>query len=228
MHVPIPIRGPLSIPFRMFGIKSSRMNPNICTLCETMFRRIKKKKQVIVPATVLFADVRGYTSFSELLDSPQIINLLSGFYEDCASVIWKRDGLINKLIGDAILAIFNFPIEHEDHPRQAVLAGIELQKKCGEMKLMIDGLKEFPVGIGIGIHTGDISIGEVGEACRDFTAIGKVVNLSSRLQGAAMPGEVLITEDVYRQVAELFPKAETRVCHLKGIEKPVSAYVLHA
>ena len=84
------------------------------------------------------------------------------------------------------------------------------------------------VGIGVGIHTGNISIGEVGDACRDFTAIGKVVNLSSRLQGAAKPGEVLLTEDVYRQVAELFPDAETRVCHLKGIEKPVSAYVLQA
>ncbi len=198
-------------------------------MCETRFSEVMKTKQIIVPATVLFADIRGYTSFSKLLDSSQLARLLSGFYENCASVIWERDGIINKLIGDAILAFFNFPISRSDHTKQAVFSGIDLQTNCLEMKATIEQpeRKEISVGIGVGIHTGDVAIGEVGEFCRDYTAIGEVVNIAARLQGAANPGEVLVTEDVYRRVAEVFPRAETRVFNLKGITKPVNAYVLH-
>jgi adenylate cyclase len=228
MHVPIVLRGPLSLPFRLVGLKPSRMNPNVCTMCELWFSRIKRARQMVVPATVFFADVRGYTEFSGRLDNVQIAQLLGGFYEDCAAAIWERDGIINKLIGDAVLAIFNWPILRADHVRQAVLAGVELQRICREKELSVAGAggTKLPIGIGVGIHTGDVSIGEVGEFCRDYTAVGPVVNLASRLQGAARPGEVLVTEEVYRQVEELFPSAETRVCHLKGIEKLLTAYVV--
>ena len=65
MRMPIPIRGPLALPLRLFGIKVSRMNPNLCTICETMFTRVKRRKQIVVPATVLFADLRGYTELAQ-------------------------------------------------------------------------------------------------------------------------------------------------------------------
>jgi hypothetical protein len=81
LHLPMAIHGPLSIPFRIVGLRPSRMNPNLCNLCELMFRRIKKSSQVQVPVTILFADVRGYTTVSELLDSPEVVRLLSYFYE---------------------------------------------------------------------------------------------------------------------------------------------------
>jgi hypothetical protein len=83
LHLPIPIHGPLSVPFRIFGLRPSRMNPNLCNLCETMFKRIKKSSQIHVPLTILFADVRGYTSVSELLDTPEVVRLLTHFYEQC-------------------------------------------------------------------------------------------------------------------------------------------------
>lgn len=227
MHVLLPIRGPFSVPFRLLGVRPSRMNPNICNMCETKFSRIRQAGQIVVPATILFADIRGYTTVSELLDFPQIAQLLSGFYENCASVIWERDGIINKLIGDAILAIFNFPITLSDHTKQAVLAGLDLQKRCLERRLSEEAeQQQISIGVGVGIHTGNVSIGEVGEFCKDFTAIGQVVNVASRLQGAAKPGEVLVTEDVYRQVEDLFPRAESLAYQLKGIQKPVNAYVL--
>jgi|SoimicMinimDraft_10_1059738.scaffolds.fasta_scaffold21569_1 adenylate cyclase len=83
------------------------------------------------------------------------------------------------------------------------------------------------IGVGVGIHTGTVAIGEVGEACRHFTAVGSVVNLASRLQGVACPGDVLVTpEPVYERVAEQFPNAPKRVCELKGLEHPVNAWVL--
>jgi adenylate cyclase len=216
MKMPIPIRGPLSIPLRLIGIKRSQMNPNLCTICETNFTKVKKKKQVVIPATILFADVRGYTSLSEKSERTEVLNLLQNFYDECAGAIWERDGIINKFIGDAVLAIFNFPIMQEDHVRQAVLAGLEIQKRW----------KEASTGIGVGIHTGNASIGEVGTAYKDFTIIGPVVNLASRIQSAAGLGEVVVTEDVYREVKDLFPQATNRSYQLKGIEEPVNGYLL--
>src|SRR6476660_8248392 len=90
LHLPIPIHGALSIPFRIFGPRPSRMNPNLCNLCETMFKRIKKSSQIPVLLTILFADVRGYTSVSELLDAPKVIRLLAHFYEECGEAVWDE------------------------------------------------------------------------------------------------------------------------------------------
>lgn len=229
MHVPIPIRGPLSIPFKLFGIKTSRMNPNLCTICETMFTKVKRRKQLIIPATIFFADLRGYTSLSQATGSEEVVGTLNEFYDECAAAVWERDGIVNKFIGDAVLAIFNFPIMREDHVRQAVLAAIELQERCSEKKklMMIDGEgKPCAVGVGIGIHTGLASIGEVGTAYRDFTVVGSVVNKASRVQSTAEAGEILVTEEVYGEVADLFPTSEGRNYQLKGIEDPVKAYTL--
>lgn len=231
MHMPIPIRGPLSIPFKLLGIKISRMNPNLCNICETMFTKVKRKKQLIIPATVFFADLRGYTNLSQGADSEEVVAMLHEFYDECAAVVWERDGIINKFIGDAVLAIFNFPIMRDDHVRQAVLAAIELQRKCSEKKkLMVtkgDGTA-CPIGVGVGIHTGLASIGEVGTAYKDFTIIGPVVNMASRVQGIAKSGEILVTEEVYREVTNLFPGSESRTYELKGIENPVNAFTLRS
>ena len=228
MHLPTPIRGPFAIPFKMIGIRVSQMNPNLCTMCEKNFTSVKKKKQVVIPATILFADLRGYTNISQQSESHEILEMLHGFYDECASVVWERDGIINKFIGDALLAIFNFPIMRKDHVRQAVLAGMELQRRCKEKKISVTNSlgEETLIGVGVGIHTGETSIGEVGTAYKDFTAIGPVVNLASRMQGAASIGEVLVTEEVYEQVVDIFPGLETQTFHLKGIGQPVKAYVM--
>ena len=92
---------------------------------------------------------------------------------------------------------------------------------------MIDG-DDVSMGVGIGIHTGEASIGELGSSYKEFTAIGPVVNLASRIQGRAEPGEVLVTEEVYREVEDEYPGAEMRVCELKGVDESVNGYVLKA
>jgi adenylate cyclase len=196
-----------------------------------MFTRVKRKKQIVIPATIVFADLRGYTSFSQETDAGQVVSMLQEFYDECAAAVWQRDGIINKFVGDAVLAIFNFPIMRDDHVRQAVLAAMELQKKCSQYKkLTVIGAnsKAGPVGVGVGIHTGLASIGEVGTAYKDFTIIGSVVNFASRVQGTANAGEILVTEEVYTQVADLFPEAVSRTCQLKGIENLVKTYTLCA
>ncbi|MCI0342665.1 MAG: adenylate/guanylate cyclase domain-containing protein [Planctomycetales bacterium] len=229
-RLPIFIRTPLAIPFRMFGLRPSRMNPNLCSLCETMFGKVMGKSQMVLTTTILFADIRGYTGFSQLLESPQLGQLLGRFYEECGAAIWRRDGIVNKLIGDAIFAIFNFPLRRADHVERAVEAGVDLQRNCLAMKRSLPPELERNewLGVGVGIHTGEVSLGEFGQFCRDFTAVGPVVNLASRVQAAARAGEVVLTEEVYARVRERYPGAETRVCQLKGIEKPVPVRVVLA
>jgi adenylate cyclase len=101
LHMPIPLRGPLSAPFRLFGIKPSRMNPNTCTICEMAFSRVMKARSVTIDATLMFADLRGYTALTQSLEPAALTALLDAFYDDCAAAIWRYDGLLNKTIGAA-------------------------------------------------------------------------------------------------------------------------------
>ncbi len=225
MRMPIPIRGPLSLPFRLLGIRISRMHPNLCTVCETMFTRVKHRKQIIVPATVLFADLRGYTSMAQGADSGEVVNMLDGFADECAAAVWKRDGVVNKFIGDAMLAIFNFPLLREDHVQQAVQAAQDIQRRWAARTAAM-GTGDVSVGLGIGIHTGMASIGEISTAYKDFTIVGPVVNMASRIQGAAKAGEIATSTDVYQCVADVFAKSPSRECQLKGIDLPVTVHLL--
>ena len=126
----MPLRGPASIPFRAFGIRPSRMNPNTCTVCELMFSRLMKTRKITVDLTVLFADLRDYTALSQTLEPDTVSMLLDAFYDECAAAIWEHDGLLNKTIGDAVMAVFNFPIKQDNHAEQAVLAAREIQRRC--------------------------------------------------------------------------------------------------
>ena len=227
MHVPIAIRGPFSVPFKLVGIKKSQMHPNLCTICESMFVKVKKRKQISIPTTILFADIRGYTVLSQQGDTTKLNELLHCFYDQCAAAIWEKDGIINKFIGDAVLAIFNFPLVRKEHVMNAVSAAIELQKNCKNLKNEIGLGHEHGLGIGIGIHTGDCFLGEVGTSYKDFTAIGPVVNLASRLQGAAAAGEILVTENVFNHVKDQFQNAKKKTLTLKGLSDPVDGYVIY-
>jgi adenylate cyclase len=128
LRLPVPLRGVLSVPFRAFGIRPSRMNPNTCTICELMFTTVMRARKVTTDATVLFADLRGYTTLSQSLSADAVSRLLDAFYDECAAAIWEYDGLLNKTIGDAVMAVFNFPLKREAHARNAVLAARDIQK----------------------------------------------------------------------------------------------------
>jgi adenylate cyclase len=118
MHLPVPLHGALSVPFRAFGIRPSRMNPNTCTICELMFTTVMRARKVTIDATILFADLRGFTSLSQSLSSDAVSGLLDAFYDETANAIWEHDGLLNKTIGDSVMAVFNFPMRRDDHARR--------------------------------------------------------------------------------------------------------------
>lgn len=202
------------------------MHPNLCTFCENNFAKIMKHKQVPVSTTILFADIRGYTDLSQQIDGTKLNELLHSFYDRCSVAIWEKDGVVNKFIGDAVLAIFNFPLIRKEHVQNAVGAAVQLQKNCQFLKRENGLSGNHAIGVGIGIHTGECYLGEVGTTYKDFTAIGPVVNLTSRLQGAAGIGEIMVTEEVFNEVRQQFPGAQQRNLNLKGINTPVKGYVL--
>jgi adenylate cyclase len=227
MHVPVPLRGVLSMPFRLFGIRPSRMNPNTCTICELMFTKVMKARKITIDATILFADLRGYTSLSQSQSSEAVSGLLDAFYDECADAIWERDGLLNKTIGDAVMAIFNFPINQGEHPRQAVLAAQDIQRRWNAKRESLSeefGLARAELGVGIGIHCGELSFGEFGRSHRDLTAIGTVVNLASRAQSAAAAGEILVTQAVYERAQSELAGSRPQQRELKGFEGATTLY----
>jgi adenylate cyclase len=227
MHVPVPLRGVLSVPFRVFGIRPSRMNPNTCTICELMFAKVMRARKVTIDATVLFADLRGYTSLSQSLSADAMSQLLDAFYDECASAIWEFDGLLNKTLGDAVMAVFNFPIRHADHARQAMLVARQIQRRWKirhEELVAASGLIGGELGVGIGIDTGKLSFGEFGRSHRDLTAIGTVVNTASRAQSVAEPGQILVTRAVYDSARADLEDSCAREYKLRGFEAPIELY----
>ncbi len=229
MHLPVPLRGPASIPFRAFGIRPSRMNPNTCTICELMFTRVMKARQITVDVSVLFADLRGYTTLSQSLPAEAVSSLLDVFYDECAEAIWEQDGLLNKTVGDAIMAIFNFPIRHDDHAQRAVRTAREIQRRCSHLGREFDvpkvaGADGGELGVGIGIDSGQTSFGEFGRSHRDLTAIGTVVNTAARAQSVAEAGSILVTGAVCNRASGETGAVEGRVYELKGFDRPMELY----
>jgi adenylate cyclase len=110
--------------------------------------------------------------------------------------------------------------------QQAVLTAQDIQRRWAQRTAAIAAGGGASIGLGIGIHTGLTSIGEIGTAYKDFTVVGPVVNMASRIQAAAKAGEILTSGDVYERVADTFPRAESRECQLKGFDLPVTVHPL--
>jgi len=229
MRMPVPIRGPLALPFRAVGITQSKMNPNICTICERSFRYVKKERHISATASILFADIRGFTQLSERLSPALLSDILSVFHGDCAKSIWAHDGIVNKQMGDGLMAIFNFPIKNERHAAAAISAALDIQRRCAaalkELTLRHGEVLAEGLGVGIGVHTGQVEIGEFSTLRSDFTAIGGTVNLTARLESQAAPGELLVSAEAAAAAPDIVTGA-TRMLNLKGIENPVLAHVL--
>jgi class 3 adenylate cyclase len=203
------------------------MNPNTCTFCELAFTKIMRARNVTIDATVFFADLRGYTNLTRNLPPQTMAALLDTFYDACGTAIWDHDGLLNKTIGDAVMAVFNFPIHKDDHAAQAVLAARDLQASCRTKFAELaaaHGLDKKDLGVGIGIDSGSVAFGEFGKTHRDLTAIGTVVNRAARAQAAAARGQILVTQEVHDRAPTLSWQETANDYELKGFDSPISLY----
>ncbi len=149
--------------------------------------------------TVLFVDIRGFTPLSEKLSAAEVVALLDSFYDTVSQIIFSYDGVVNKFIGDAVLALFGAPLDLPDAEAMAVKAAVEIQRAMHKLNQQ----RGEPIGVGIGISTGEVVVGTVGrkKIRIEYTALGDSVNVAERLQGKAAAGEILINLATYQKVS---------------------------
>jgi adenylate cyclase len=204
---------------RMFGVagfRPSRKNPNLCTRCCDRL----PVGGAAVDVAVLFADVRGSTTLAEHATADEFAALLNRFYSVATQTLVRYDAVIDKLIGDEVMAFFVRGIAGHEYRRQAVRAGIELLRAVGY------GTDQGPwLELGCAVNAGVAFVGNVGQAVVDFTALGDPVNVAARMQASAAGGELLVAAGIEDPVAANAPRRELT---LRGRDAPVQAFVLTA
>ncbi|RMF21215.1 MAG: hypothetical protein D6760_09950, partial [Deltaproteobacteria bacterium] len=174
-------------------------------------------------ATVLFADISGFSSLAERLDPEELTDLVSRCFRIVEQIILERGGAIDKYIGDCVMALFGAPRALEDAPRQAINAAIAIRDAIG--RLNESAHLPAHVGVHIGINSGLVVAGEVGgERHRDYTVMGSTVNLAERLQSAAPTGCIYVGPDTYAETCTMFEFRQLDPLRLAGIAEPVTAY----
>lgn len=178
-------------------------------------------------ATIMFVDIRDFTSISENLSAQDVTGLLNRYFSVLEPIIIKNKGLINKYIGDAIMIIFGQPVYDEEHALNAVRCADEILKAVQELKEVLIREGKPPLSIGVGINTGDVFVGNVGTENRmEYTVIGDAVNLASRIQANnhVFRTQFLISEDTYKQVRDYVDVLKLSNVSIKGKAKPIDIY----
>ncbi len=176
--------------------------------------------------TVLFADIVGFTAFSEKASPEEVAALLGGYCSRAVDVIFAAEGTLDKFIGDCVMAFFGAPVEQPDHARRAVLAGVAIQESMREWNREREGSGLPPVQCRVGLNTGQVVVGDIGSATRvDYTILGNTVNVAARLESTvATPGEVVISEATRSQLGDEIRVEGLGEYPLKGLQQQVKAY----
>lgn len=177
--------------------------------------------------TVIFLDIKDFTHFAEHLDPEEAIEILNQIFQPIINIIYKYEGSINKFLGDGLMITFGIPFNHEDDPKRAARASLEMMEsieKNGNIKI---GNKVKKLHVRIGINTGLCISGEIGSPTRkEFTVIGDTVNLASRLQVNAPTGEIMVGERTYQKIKDNFTFTHSRKLKIKGKKDLINAYTL--
>lgn len=173
--------------------------------------------------TVLFADIRGFTSLSERLSPEQLVTVLNRYLSTAADAVLTQEGTIDKFLGDAIMAWFNAPIPQPDHTLRAVRAALDMQTTINSLQSELP--PEHHLLFGTGIHFGEAILGLVGNEKRlDYTAIGDSVNTAKRLQENASAGQILISAEAFSRVSEMVIVKQVSPVIAKGKSQPLQVY----
>jgi class 3 adenylate cyclase len=176
----------------------------------------------LVELTALFADLRGFTSFSEATDPANVMETLNRLFGRAVPVILRHGGTVVQFVGDAILAVFDAPVPQADHAFRAALAAAEMQQAIADEMLEEDGPR-----FRIGINTGVALVGNIGSAeMRSFNVVGDAINVASRLETSAEVGQVVISEETYRSIGDRVEVTALGPIDLKGKAEPIVAYRL--
>jgi len=202
----------------VFGFKPSRKNPNLCQLC------CEKMPQggAEVELAILFADVRGSTAMAEEMSSVDFADLLNRFYLTATRTLIRHDAIIDKLVGDEVMALFIPGFCGPAFRRRAAEGAIDLLKAFGHSS------GEGPwLPVGVGVHAGFAFVGNIGvDDLVDLTALGDAVNTAARLQRSAGAGEIAMSDGIYSEVQDRFPGVEQRLMSLRGKEEQLPVRII--
>lgn len=172
-------------------------------------------------ATILFADIAGFTELAERLDAESVVEVLNAFFTAAVQIVFERDGLLDKFYGDGLMVVFGPPRVSDDDAARALAVAAALHRIAAT--ITADGK---PLRLSIGIATGEVVAGHIGSPRRmDYTVIGDAANLASRLQGAAPPGATYVDDATYLRLREK-PSAEKLIAKIRGKSEPVTIHAL--
>jgi len=179
--------------------------------------------------TILFSDIRGFTSMAETMDPEQLLKKLNEYFTVMIDVVFKYDGLLDKFIGDAIMAVFGAPVKHGDDAERAVRTAIEMQTALERLnnKWIEEGEQTFDIGIGL--NTGPVVVGNIGDIRRmEYTVIGDNVNLAQRIENLTRRyrSSIIISQSTYEKTKNISSVREYKPVFVKGRVKPVRIYKL--
>ena len=177
------------------------------------------KKQEL---TIIMSDLRGFTAMSEKMNAHDLVSMLNHYLGEMTEIIQKHSGTIIEFIGDGIMALFGAPVESEKSPSQAVAAAVEMQSRMAEVNRWNEE-KGYPVlEMGIGIHTGDMIVGNIGSEKRTkYGVCGSNVNLCGRIESYTTGGQIIISPDTRAKIPEMLDIAEEFTVKPKGVEAPI-------
>ena len=191
-------------------------------IMESGKRELENEKKRVV---VLFSDIRGFTSLSERMDPEEIVNMLNAYFDRMSTVIKSNRGMIDKFIGDAIMAIFGVPFESEDDVHRALKAALEMRKELEKFREETG----YDIDNGIGLHYGEVVVGNIGASFRwDYTCIGDTVNTASRVESLTrkVNAGILVTQEVYERGKDKFVFEYVGDFRVKGKTEEISVYRL--
>jgi class 3 adenylate cyclase/tetratricopeptide (TPR) repeat protein len=174
--------------------------------------------------TVVFADISGFTSMAETHDPEEVSAIINTCHTMLGKIVYKYEGVVDKIIGDGLMALFGIP-SRENDPERAILASMEMQQGMKELSKKLQEKIGISLGLKIGINTGIVVIGDIGTNLRlDYTVIGDVVNTASRVEGEAESGEILITQQTYQRTSHCFDFQELELIQVRGKKQPIQVH----
>ncbi len=179
----------------------------------------------LTEVSVLFADIRGFTTMAESESPQETVSMLNAFFTAMASVVFRHEGNLDKFIGDCVMAVWGPPTSHPDDAARALNAALEMQHEVDTLNAAREAAGQRRIAVGIGINTGQAVVGYMGSKERhEYTAIGDSVNIASRLCNLAKGGETICTETTLKKAGQGFRVEEMSLAQVKGKEKGVPTY----
>jgi adenylate cyclase len=183
----------------------------------------------IVPVTILFSDIRDFTAISEKMEPRALLGLLNEYFTGMVESVLSNHGVVDKFLGDGMMAVFGAPTPDPDDPVRAVRAALQMRERLVVLneRLRKDGLRELRIGIGI--HSGPVVAGNIGHVDRkEYTVIGDSVNLTARLEALTkeLSADIVLSADTYAAVRDSVEAEALRSIRVRGREQEVMVYRL--